>query len=178
VADGQSGPYLHRICLSDMRQGGPERLMWLQQSMGFAHVKFLPSNPYTITGHVLGPSEAFRVRRKLPPEATRIIRDAGERDLATSESPPMAALKRLETPILHVKAAYKPANTTFPKTGDWISLSLPPPFPKRYSEKKNPKNTLKIFRTKLNIKLFQTYRGQRTPLLNIHVFWSKHAFAI
>ena len=121
--------------------------MWLQQSMGFAHVKFLPSNPYTITGHVLGPSEAFRVRRKLPPEATRIIRDAGERDLATSESPPMAALKRLETPILHVKAAYKPANTTFPKTGDWISLS-PPPFPKRYSEKKKSEKYIKNFSDK------------------------------
>ena len=45
---------------------------------------FFPPNPYINLGHVFGPSEAFRIKRKLLPRATRFIQKANE-DSATSE---------------------------------------------------------------------------------------------
>ena len=129
LMDSPSGPHFYHIYPSQTykHQHGPVQLMWRPQSMGFAHVKFFfphwiliplpatcsaPLKPFALNGNWLHwRQRLFEMQGTTPSNIWTITNGSTktERDHKTS---------------CQVKVAYKPANTTFPNTDDWLSLPI------------------------------------------------------
>jgi hypothetical protein len=177
LMDSPSGPQFYHISASQkyIRQHGSVQLMWRPQSMGFAHVIFFfhswiliplpatcsaPLKPFALSGNCFHRRQRLFETQGTASNIWTITNGSAEteRDLETS---------------CRVKVIYMPANTTFPKSGDWLPLPIGV-LPK---EKKQPSKYTDQFsdkRKNTTVSNLQTTKNADIKHTGFF-FWSKHA---